>query len=113
MTSQIPGTPAEGIAAAGLGAVIPTALLVALLGRQSTLPTEPVTVDARSLQVAVPPEAVADLLRTLSPDRPISVTFTTDAITVTSAGLPAIRIQIPAEGLRIHVDERGLRLGDR
>ena len=112
MTIKDPGANPDGISATGLGAVIPTALLVALLGRQSTLPSEPVSVDARSLQVRVPSEAIADLLRTLYPDRPISVTFATDAITVAVPGLPAVRLEIPADGLRIHVDERGLRLGD-
>ena len=113
MTDRSPGSIADGITAAGIGAVIPTALLVALLGHQSTLPSDPVTVDARSLQVAVPPDAVADLLRTLYPDRPIGVTFSANAIEITVPGLPAVRVEIPAEGLRIHLDELGLRLGDR
>ncbi len=112
MTDQTSDPSGQGITAAGLEAIIPTALLVALLGRQSALPAEPVTVDARSLRIAVPPEAIVDLLRTLSPDRPISVAFSTDAITVSPSGLPAVRIEIPADGLRIYLDERGLRLGD-
>ena len=99
--------------ASGIGATIPTALLTALLGRQSALPSDPVTVDARNLQVSVPPEVVIDLLRSLFPDREMSVAFATDAIEVSSPGLPAIRIEIPTDGLRVRVDERGLRLGDR
>ncbi len=111
MTDQTIGSTPNGITAAGLGAVIPTALLVALLGRQSALRSEPVTVDARSLVVAVPPEAIAGLLQTLYPDRPVSVTFATDSLTVSVSGMPSVRVEIPTDGLRIHVDEQGLRLG--
>lgn len=113
MTDQVPGSSPDGITATGLGAAIPTALLVALLGRQSGLPADPVTVDARSLRIVIPPEGVADALQTLYPDRPINVTFATDAILVSAVGLPSVRILIPAGGLRIQVDERGLRLGER
>ena len=113
MTDPTSGFADGGITATGLGAILPTALLVALLGRQSALPSDPVMVDARNLRVTVPPEVVADILRTLSPDRPISLTFSTDAITATAPGMPSVRVEIPSDGLRIHVDERGLRLGDR
>ncbi len=99
------------ITAEHLGAVIPTALLVALLGRQAALPADPVTVDARSLHIVVPPEAVADLLRGRTPDREISVSFGEGSITVAAPGLPVIRIAIPEDGMRLSVGEDGLRIG--
>jgi len=106
-----PETPRPEITAQHLGAVIPTALLVALLGRQPARPTDPVTVDARGLHVVVPPEAVADLLSGLAPDREISVSFGEGSITIAAPGLPVIRIAIPEDGLRIYAGDDGLRIG--
>ena len=112
MEASDPSPSAAAITAEHLGAVIPTALLLALLARGTTLPADPVTVDARSLRIIVPPEAVADLLRGLVPDREIRVTFAPGAIIVVMPGLPGIRIDIPADGLRLFADENGLRIGD-
>lgn len=113
MTDQPIDSADEAIAASGVGAVIPTALLVALLGRHTALPSDPVTVDARGLRITVPTKAFTELLRTLYPDRPVNVTFAMDSLTIAVARMPTVRIDIPADGIRIHVDEQGFRLGDR
>lgn len=113
MTDQPIDSADEAITAAGVGAVIPTALLVALLGRQTALPSDPVTVDARSLQITVPTKAFTELLRTLYPDRTVHISFAMDSLTIAVAGMPAVRIDIPPDGMRLHVDEQGFRLGGR
>ena len=106
-----PSPSGAAIVAEHLGAVIPTALLLALLARGTTLPADPVTINARNLRIIVPPDAVADLLRGMVPGREIGVTFAPGAIIVATPDLPSIRIDIPTDGLRLFADEDGLRIG--
>lgn len=112
MTERTDRTPEQaGITAAGIGAVIPVAIIAAILNQQPGQLHDAVTVDARALQISVSPEAVVTMLRSLQPDRAISVSFETGAIRVTVADLPPVRIEIPPEGLRLSVAEDGVRVG--
>ena len=104
--------PGTNITATGLGAVIPAALITAVLAGQVPPATAVVDVDATTLGVVVPPVAITDLLRAAQPDRPIEVVLEASAIVVRTAGLPAIRINIPADGLRLRVESDGIRLGE-
>lgn len=112
MTDAIdPASDRAGITADGIGAVIPAALIAAILNRQSGPSGEAVTVDARALRVAVAPETLATMLNALQPDREIAVTLEAGAIRVAAAGLPPIRVEIPPDGLRLTVDPTGIHLG--
>ena len=106
------GAASAGVAIQGIGAVIPAALIAAILSRQVDPSREPVTVDARALRLVVPPSTIATMLRSIQPNRLIDVTFEPGAILVTLEGLPPLRVEIPSAGLRLTVDEDGIRLGD-
>ena len=99
------------ITASGLGAVIPAALIAAVLAGQIPSPAAVVDVDATALGIVVPPVAISDLLRAAQPNGQIEVTLETSAIVVRVAGLPSIRINIPEDGLRLRVGADGLRVG--
>ena len=106
------GTASAGVAVEGIGAIIPAALIAAILSRQVDPSGEPVTVDARALRLVVSPSTIATMLRSVQPNRAIDVGFEPGAILVRLEGLPPIRVEIPSGGLRLTVDEDGVRLGD-
>lgn len=100
-----------GIVADGLAAVIPAALIASILNRHPGEATGAVTIDARSLQIVVSPDTIMTMVQALGPARAITVALEPGVVLVTVAGLPPLRVEIPTDGLRLTVDEAGVRLG--
>jgi hypothetical protein len=100
-----------GIVADGLAAAIPAALIASILNRQLDASAGPVKIDARSLQIVVSPDTIMTMVQALGPARGITVALEPGVVLVTVAGLPPLRVEIPTDGLRLTVDEAGVRLG--
>lgn len=104
--------PATNITASGLGAVIPAALIAALLAGRESSGAGAVDIDAIALDIVIPPAAITEILRAAQPDRQIDVVLEDSAIVVRVTGIPAIRIGLPPAGLRIRVRADGIRFGE-
>ncbi len=102
-------TPGEtDIHASGVQAAIPASVIAAILSGAGS--DAPVMVDARELAITVPAAALVEMIRAARPDLDLSVSLDEAAIDLRLAGLPPVRVVIPAEGLRVQVGLAGLRL---
>lgn len=107
--------PSAAAVTTGLAASIPSAIIAAAIrsrGKRLGTTADEVTIHATDLSVRISPEALAEILAAAFPGLTISVDFEDGMIRVQVDDLPAVRVELPPDGLRLRASPDGVRLGD-
>ena len=99
---------AAAIEVRGLGFDLTAATLRALLDPASRGQAE-VSVDLSALAIDVPAAAIDEVAKRVAPE--LAVDLAPDALIVRLPDAPAVRVTLPATGVRVRVGERGVRVG--
>ena len=92
----------------GLGFALTAAALRALLD-PTTRGRAEVSVDLSALSIDVSAVAIAEVASRVAPD--VAVKLAPDALTVRSPNSPAVRLVLPAAGVKVRIGDSGVRLG--
>lgn len=100
----------SSVAAEGFCVSIPADVIASALATGTPSSADAIRIQLGGLQLTVPAAVLQGLAQQMVPDRALTLSFADGAIRVQLDNLPALRFELPADGLRVTVEASGLRI---
>lgn len=111
MSNEQP-TPSPGgsVHAEGFRVSIPADVIASALATGTPSSSDAIQINLGGMQLTVPATLVQTLAQSMVPNHTVTIAFADGAIRVQMDNLPALRFELPAEGVTVKADTSGLRI---